>query len=83
MPLPNFPQKVKSYISIRYEYGSEGPLLDSNLWFVAVLVGTGGTLLLIIIVCFVQHNKSGKYPGKFSNSLKILIENLKCKQNRN
>ncbi|CAG5110648.1 Oidioi.mRNA.OKI2018_I69.chr2.g5030.t1.cds [Oikopleura dioica] len=54
------------------EFSTEdGPNLETNLWFVAVLVGTGGTLLLIIIVCFVQHNKSGKYPVQTKQELII------------
>ena len=42
-----------------------GAVLEGNIWFIAVLIGVGITFILIIIFCFVQHSKTGKYPGKF------------------
>ena len=44
---------------------SVGAVLEGNIWFIAVLIGVGITFILIIIFCFVQHSKSGKYPGKW------------------
>ena len=43
---------------------SAGAVLEGNIWFIAVLIGVGITFILIIIFCFVQHSKTGKYPGK-------------------
>ena len=56
--------KVK--VMIRYlNLYSAGAVLEGNIWFIAVLIGVGITFILIIIFCFVQHSKTGKYPGKF------------------
>ena len=44
---------------------SVGAVLEGNIWFIAVLIGVGITFILIIIFCFVQHSKSGKYPGSY------------------
>ena len=46
------------------KFYSAGAVLEGNIWFIAVLIGVGITFILIIIFCFVQHSKTGKYPGK-------------------
>ena len=54
---------------------SAGAVLEGNIWFIAVLIGVGITFILIIIFCFVQHSKTGKYPGKLQ--LLIIIYDAK------
>ena len=55
---------------------SVGAVLEGNIWFIAVLIGVGITFILIIIFCFVQHSKSGKYPGKWVIKKRVNFDRL-------
>lgn len=50
-----------------------GAVLEGNIWFIAVLIGVGITFILIIIFCFVQHSKTGKYPVQ-NKTIDMMVE---------
>lgn len=40
-------------------------------WFIGLMCAIALLILILLIICFIQRNKGGKYPGEFGRYLNL------------
>merc|ERR1712113_94071 len=57
-------------------------ILEGKSWFIIILVSVGLVFILLIVACFVQHSKTGKYPVQ-NKTMDMMVDEPAPEENKN